>query len=997
MGRTSFAAVMKKTAILWFAWALIVTTVHTGIGSVYAGEADTLEPGTYSIDFFYLTDGLESVSTAQSYMKVGGQKGQLIIAEDGKATFAHEITKSNASNFAYLGHLLPGYSKAVITDQISKETIVGYTELSLTPVEGEDIITLTYQIDNIHEKQDVLMHIIALGGAYDHWYNVQLRLDLTGLVDNSEEEPSEDETSKTRQQVQELIDHASGILEESEEGDGYGQYESGAKAAFAAAIDGVSAALNGITADDEEKFGELYRSLNEAIDQFADKRKLADRTEITQFVKMLQSVVESVKMNGTAEGAPGSATVATVSGEYYHSNVTFLKQSIDKAVALIGKPEATDAEIASQIKSLNYNYNELLKTEYVTGRTMKIYALESLDSSAVLSPYADELEPYVTTVVQKQHASTYRGFYADLTLKSAPQDERVVASIGHEESGSFIVIDLPAFTIKALPVRSQSDAENHKFQVSPFYNADINDSNWHGHGYINYTINGVKREIYISYNAEQLERLQATLAHGNTILALTEEGANVLEETSAQREELEAAIEAAQLVADNLAAKRPDIATAQQRMNEALLPFHYEQYYTVQHGQKAELSAASAYFVKPALIGFAADGSNTVQLTVSGSSMITGLSVKQGDTYKEAQVISVNEQEDSRVVQFNVNDLQAAPVVDAQVSVQTTVNGAEYNQTYDIRLAFNGVDAGALEPVLRTAAALHRGAVAGSAPGQYPQSAKDALAAAIAAAQTTATQAGASQTDVAAQAVKLQQAIIDFQQSVNKSVAYYPTAGIAAPATSEQQGEANGQTDGQTDNDSGADPDAATGSESGLEAASFQDVEGHWAHDAIQRAIHIGIVNGYSDGTFKPDAAISRTEFAVLISRALKLEQGAEVEPFSDQASIPAWAEQHIARVAAAGLISGYGDQTFRGSDQISRTELAVIIARALKLELGSANQPEIGFADAATIPLWAQKEVAAAAAAGIISGKANNRFEPDATATRAEALTLLIRLLDAK
>ncbi|MOA32930.1 hypothetical protein D3C78_1541880 [compost metagenome] len=54
------------------------------------------------------------------------------------------------------------------------------------------------------------------------------------------------------------------------------------------------------------------------------------------------------------------------------------------------------------------------------------------------------------------------------------------------------------------------------------------------------------------------------------------------------------------------------------------------------------------------------------------------------------------------------------------------------------------------------------------------------------------------------------------------------------------------------------------------------------------------------------------------------------------------------------------------------------------------------GFADAGDIPAWAQKEIAAAVRAGLIQGKQDNQFEPNAQATRAEALTLIIRLLEA-
>ena len=174
---------------------------------------------------------------------------------------------------------------------------------------------------------------------------------------------------------------------------------------------------------------------------------------------------------------------------------------------------------------------------------------------------------------------------------------------------------------------------------------------------------------------------------------------------------------------------------------------------------------------------------------------------------------------------------------------------------------------------------------------------------------------------------------------------------------------------------------------------SFKDIEGHWAKAAIENAVQLAIADGYSDGTFKPDAVITRSQFAVMLSRALKLPAASSSSSFADQQAIPTWATEHINAVVTAGLMAGYSDDTFRGNNNITRTEMAVIIARAAHLEVNKVSTAN--FADAGNISVWAQKEVAAAVQAGLISGKGNNRFEPAASATRAEALTIIMRLLD--
>lgn len=189
-------------------------------------------------------------------------------------------------------------------------------------------------------------------------------------------------------------------------------------------------------------------------------------------------------------------------------------------------------------------------------------------------------------------------------------------------------------------------------------------------------------------------------------------------------------------------------------------------------------------------------------------------------------------------------------------------------------------------------------------------------------------------------------------------------------------------------------PEQQNGEQPAAEAG-FTDVEGHWAKAVIERAVQLSIADGYSDGTFKPNAVINRSQFAVLLSRALKLPEAESASTFADQKDIPAWAAEHIQSAVAAGLMGGYSDGTFRGSNNITRTEMAVIIARAAKLNTEQAAS--LNFADTANIPAWAKQEVAAAVQAGLVSGKSNNRFEPAASATRAEALTIIMRLLDAK
>ncbi|WP_214630918.1 InlB B-repeat-containing protein [Paenibacillus agaridevorans] len=180
-----------------------------------------------------------------------------------------------------------------------------------------------------------------------------------------------------------------------------------------------------------------------------------------------------------------------------------------------------------------------------------------------------------------------------------------------------------------------------------------------------------------------------------------------------------------------------------------------------------------------------------------------------------------------------------------------------------------------------------------------------------------------------------------------------------------------------------------------VQSPEFSDVPGHWAANAIHEAVKRGFVKGYPDGTFKPNHTVTRGEFAVMLMNALKEQvEGTELK-FTDAAKIPAWAKGAVAQAVQAGIINGYQDDTFRPVAEITRAEMAVMIASALKL---SAQQnAATGFADDQSIPTWAKGAVAALKNLGIIGGKDENTFEPSGKATRAEAVTVIMNMLAKK
>lgn len=169
------------------------------------------------------------------------------------------------------------------------------------------------------------------------------------------------------------------------------------------------------------------------------------------------------------------------------------------------------------------------------------------------------------------------------------------------------------------------------------------------------------------------------------------------------------------------------------------------------------------------------------------------------------------------------------------------------------------------------------------------------------------------------------------------------------------------------------------------------DISGHWAEVNIKQAADSGIVKGYQDGTFKPNQSVTRAEFAVMLMNTLMPQGEGAPLTFTDAGKISAWAKKAVAQAVQAGIISGYEDGSFRPDAEISRQEMAAMVAKALGKTTEAASST--GFADDKNIPAWAKSAVAALKQLAIIEGKGLNEFAPADTTTRAEAVTVLLKL----
>ncbi|QGQ94686.1 carbohydrate-binding protein [Paenibacillus psychroresistens] len=178
-------------------------------------------------------------------------------------------------------------------------------------------------------------------------------------------------------------------------------------------------------------------------------------------------------------------------------------------------------------------------------------------------------------------------------------------------------------------------------------------------------------------------------------------------------------------------------------------------------------------------------------------------------------------------------------------------------------------------------------------------------------------------------------------------------------------------------------------------AKSFADIQGHWAQDSIETMASRLLVNGQTDTSFAPNKSVTRAEFTNQLVRALGLSDRTSVIKFADVTEA-SWFAEGVAVAASIGLVNGYEDGTFRPNNSISREEIAVLLSRAIVF---AQKQVAIGgdlseYKDASSVASWSLASMQSAVKAGFIQGDQAHRLLPSAQATRAEATVMLARLL---
>ena len=171
---------------------------------------------------------------------------------------------------------------------------------------------------------------------------------------------------------------------------------------------------------------------------------------------------------------------------------------------------------------------------------------------------------------------------------------------------------------------------------------------------------------------------------------------------------------------------------------------------------------------------------------------------------------------------------------------------------------------------------------------------------------------------------------------------------------------------------------------------AYTDTEGHWASDVIDELSNKKIINGYSDGTFKPDNSVTRAEFIAIVNRMLGLTT--ESSKYIPDISRQDWFYSDIRKAVEAGILKGNEEGYVRPNDTITREEAVVILARAFKVT--QAPSTGIKFEDRSEVSDWARESVYTFVKYGYINGYYGNLIKPKANVKRAEVLTIIKRII---
>lgn len=180
---------------------------------------------------------------------------------------------------------------------------------------------------------------------------------------------------------------------------------------------------------------------------------------------------------------------------------------------------------------------------------------------------------------------------------------------------------------------------------------------------------------------------------------------------------------------------------------------------------------------------------------------------------------------------------------------------------------------------------------------------------------------------------------------------------------------------------------------------AFTDLDADaWYHEGVDYALTNGLMNGVGGGKFEPDGQLTRAQLVTVLYRAAgEPDTGKQVNPFTDVAD-DTWYTKAVIWAANNGIVNGVAKNVFAPDASITREQIAAMLYRYAGAEAAKEDKLS-AFPDAAKVSDWAKEALNWAVASGLINGVADANgtasLEPQATATRAQIATILMRWLE--
>ncbi|MDJ0616253.1 MAG: S-layer homology domain-containing protein [Calothrix sp. MO_192.B10] len=177
---------------------------------------------------------------------------------------------------------------------------------------------------------------------------------------------------------------------------------------------------------------------------------------------------------------------------------------------------------------------------------------------------------------------------------------------------------------------------------------------------------------------------------------------------------------------------------------------------------------------------------------------------------------------------------------------------------------------------------------------------------------------------------------------------------------------------------------------------TFNDVQSnYWAAEFIQELSRRGIIAGFPDGSFRPEEAVTRAQFAAMVRKAFQKSQERQAISFVDVSS-NSWAYSAIREAYTTGFLAGYPGNVFRPNENIPRQQVLVALANGLDYTASNNAEDTLQYYnDAFRIAGYARAPIAAATEKQIVVNYPNVKFlNPTRTATRADVAAFIYQAL---